>query len=83
MKLLDFGIAKLSEQEAADRTRDADRRRDSRPGEIHGTAGYMSPEQVLGEPVDDRTDIFSLGAVLYEMFTGARAFQRASTGARR
>ena len=75
VKLLDFGVAKLSEQEApADsQTQTVD---ETRPGEIRGTAGYMSPEQILSKPVDHRTDIFALGAVLYEMFTGARAFHR-------
>jgi Tol biopolymer transport system component len=78
IKLLDFGVAKLSEQEArADsQTQTVD---ETRPGEIRGTAGYMSPEQILGKPVDHRTDIFALGAVLYEMFTGARAFHRQTT----
>jgi Tol biopolymer transport system component len=75
IKLLDFGVAKLSEQEAhaSSQTQTVD---ETRPGEIRGTAGYMSPEQILGKPVDHRTDIFALGAVLYEMFTGARAFHR-------
>jgi eukaryotic-like serine/threonine-protein kinase len=77
VKLLDFGIAKLTERQLAgphDSTVDS-----TREGEVRGTAGYMSPEQVLGETVDHRSDIFALGAVLYEMFTGARAFQRPST----
>jgi hypothetical protein len=77
LKLLDFGIAKLSEREvpaeSEESTVDA-----SQSGKIRGTAGYMSPEQVLGHAVDHRTDIFALGAVLYEMLTGARAFQRPS-----
>ena len=78
VKLLDFGIAKLSEPDVPvgsdDSTMEA-----TQEGQIRGTAGYMSPEQVLGQPIDHRTDIFALGAVLYEMFTGARAFHRAST----
>ena len=78
LKLLDFGIAKLSEDQAAIRGDEATVE-ESRTGEIRGTAGYMSPEQVLGHPVDHRADIFALGAVLYEMFTGARAFHRPST----
>jgi dipeptidyl aminopeptidase/acylaminoacyl peptidase len=80
VKLLDFGLAKLSERTPSS---DADTQDSTRQtghlGDICGTAGYMSPEQVLGGAVDHRTDIFALGAVLYEMFTGARAFQRPST----
>ena len=75
VKLLDFGVAKLSEQEARAESQ-THTVEETRPGEIRGTAGYMSPEQILGKPVDHRTDIFALGAVLYEMFTGARAFHR-------
>jgi eukaryotic-like serine/threonine-protein kinase len=77
VKLLDFGIAKLTEREARADARDTTAE-STQAGEIRGTAGYMSPEQVLGDAVDHRSDIFSLGAVLYEMFTGARAFQRPS-----
>ncbi|HEY7475832.1 MAG TPA: protein kinase, partial [Vicinamibacterales bacterium] len=77
LKLLDFGIAKLNEPEQVDSDEPTIDR--SQSGEIRGTAGYMSPEQVLGKGVDHRSDIFALGAVLYEMFTGTRAFHRAST----
>src|SRR5262245_2765059 len=76
-KLLDFGIAKLVEQswhaESNEPTGDVSESR-----EVIGTAGYMSPEQVLGQTVDHRADIFALGALLYEMFTGTRAFKRRS-----
>jgi serine/threonine protein kinase/Tol biopolymer transport system component len=77
VKLLDFGIAKLGERnlqaQSDEPTSDL-----SESQEVLGTAGYMSPEQVLGQPLDHRTDIFALGAVLYEMFTRSRAFKRAS-----
>ena len=76
VKLLDFGLAKgvdhhdtgsASGTVAASPTT-------SRPGAVMGTAAYMSPEQARGEPVDGRSDLFSLGAVLYEMVTGRPAF---------
>ena len=78
VKLLDFGLAKLTEpnppgaadEDAATRTL----RAHSEEGTIVGTAAYMSPEQAESKPVDARSDIFSFGAVLYEMATGTRAF---------
>jgi eukaryotic-like serine/threonine-protein kinase len=73
VKLLDFGLARV----AADETFDAAGATVSRlttPGLVVGTLGYMSPEQVHGEPVDARSDIFSFGCVLYEMVTGRRPF---------
>jgi serine/threonine protein kinase/Tol biopolymer transport system component len=75
-KILDFGIAKLTQPETSD-TPDASTAtgvRNTEPGAVVGTAGYMSPEQVQGRDVDQRSDLFSLGAVFYEMLSGARAF---------
>jgi serine/threonine-protein kinase len=71
VKLLDFGLAKW-EQPAGDDDSTAWR---TEAGAVLGTAGYMSPEQASGKPGDARSDIFSLGSVLYEMLSGQRAFQ--------
>jgi serine/threonine-protein kinase len=72
-KILDFGLAKLLA------TPGKDEAGSSKPltetGGLYGTMGYNSPEQATGEPVDHRTDIFSLGVVLYEMLTGRRPFR--------
>lgn len=77
VKILDFGLAKLvqpSGEETA-QTDIATRKVQTDPGAVMGTAGYMSPEQVRGRPVDHRSDIFSFGAVLYEMLSRRRAFR--------
>ncbi len=72
IKILDFGLAKLvATATPDDRSQTVSM---TQPGMLAGTAGYMSPEQVRGEAVDARSDIFSFGAVLYEMCTGKRAF---------
>ena len=82
VKILDFGLAKLAQgEEAVDSSDPAGLptlTRGTSPGTMVGTVGYMSPEQVRGQGVDHRSDIFSLGTILYEMFAGRRAFQRAS-----
>jgi Tol biopolymer transport system component/tRNA A-37 threonylcarbamoyl transferase component Bud32 len=81
VKVLDFGLAKLmggDETEEETDTRVADVRL-SGPGTVAGTAAYMAPEQASGGKVDARSDIFSFGAMLYEMVTGARAFAGAFT----
>ena len=75
LKILDFGIAKLT-QPADETVPPIGARTDTVPGKVVGTAAYMSPEQVRGESIDARSDIFSLGAVLYEMLTGQPAFER-------
>jgi serine/threonine protein kinase/Tol biopolymer transport system component len=75
VKILDFGLAKLTEPAAGQSKTDIPTRRvDTDPGMVMGTVGYMSPEQVRGRAVDHRADIFSFGAILYEMLTGKRAF---------
>jgi eukaryotic-like serine/threonine-protein kinase len=76
LKILDFGLAKLVEpaSNTQDQTDVLTRKVNTNPGAVMGTAGYMSPEQVRAKPVDHRTDIFSFGAVLYEMLSGRRAF---------
>jgi Tol biopolymer transport system component len=78
VKLLDFGIAKLGERHLQVESNEPTDEISDRHSVV-GTAGYMSPEQVLGQPADHRSDIFALGAVLYEMFTHTRAFKRDST----
>jgi dienelactone hydrolase/predicted Ser/Thr protein kinase len=71
VKVLDFGLAKLIDRDQTGETRTA---LGTRPGIVMGTAAYMSPEQAEGRPVLAASDIFSFGAVLYEMLTGRRAF---------
>jgi len=78
VKLLDFGLAKQNGPAAGDKSATI-ALGVSEPGTVMGTVGYMSPEQVRGEPADARSDIFSFGCVLYEMLAGKRAFQ-AGTG---
>jgi serine/threonine protein kinase len=73
IKVLDFGLAKLHEPDTMDE--DALTAAETASGAILGTAAYMSPEQAMGRPVDARSDIFSLGLVLYEMLSGRRAFE--------
>jgi WD40 repeat protein len=76
VKILDFGLAKLHEplvSEEADRESPTATKNTS-PGVLLGTVGYMSPEQVKGEVPDARTDVFALGVVLFEMVAGRRAF---------
>lgn len=77
LKILDFGLAKLDPAKAgsADGTTVTLKQLTS-PGQVLGTVEYMSPEQVRGEAADARSDIFSCGIVLYEMFTGQRPFHR-------
>jgi len=67
VKLVDFGVALVDRRDAR-----------TEPGEVKGKFDYMSPEQGLGKPLDRRSDIFSLGIVLYELSTGRRLFKRAS-----
>ena len=78
-KVLDFGLARQSRAPSSDSgtvTMD-----DTGPGAVVGTVAYMSPEQVLGKPLDTRTDLFSFGVMLYEMATGIRPFPGNTSGA--
>jgi eukaryotic-like serine/threonine-protein kinase len=82
LKVIDFGLAKLTGPLLQDGSDDAPTMADGRvrtaDGVVMGTMGYMSPEQVRGETVDARSDIFSFGAVLFEMVTGTAPFRRRS-----
>jgi len=75
VKVLDFGLAKMEEPAPSEEETARTARPRTEEGTIVGTTAYMSPEQAEGEPVDARSDIFSFGAVLYEMVTGRRAFR--------
>src|ERR1700674_536659 len=75
VKILDFGLPKLaSPREEGSASRLPTTAGETEPGMVLGTLGYMSPEQVRGKPADARSDIFSFGAILYEMLSGKRAF---------
>jgi serine/threonine protein kinase len=79
VKILDFGLAKLTDQNAPFIDHDAATRMlNTTPGVVMGTVHYMSPEQARGLPVDARTDIWSLGVVLYEMVSGSHPFTGAT-----
>jgi len=71
VKILDFGLAKLTQPEG-DHVETVTQQTEA--GIVLGTVGYMSPEQVRGKPADHRSDLFSFGAILYEMLSGRRAF---------
>ncbi len=79
VKVLDFGLAKRVDADSSrERTSVPTRSGYTEPGTVMGTVGYMSPEQVKGLPVDHRSDVFSFGAILYELLSGRRAFKRAT-----
>jgi Tol biopolymer transport system component len=79
-RLMDFGLAKLYVPEERPSEAPTHSGPLTRQGGVMGTPGYMSPEQVLGKPLDPRSDIFSLGAVLYEMCCGRQAFRGSRQG---
>ncbi len=76
VKILDFGLAKRVESAGSEQTNAPTGSGHTEPGTVMGTMGYMSPEQLRGLPVDHRSDIFSLGAILYELLSGQKAFKK-------
>ena len=76
MKILDFGLARITPTPNSSAETASYIPAETDPGTVLGTVGYMSPEQVRAQEVDARSDIFSLGCVLYEMVSGRRAFAR-------
>ena len=83
VKVLDFGLAKLTQKSGQSNTEDSEMgtmlRGHTKPGTVMGTYDYMSPEQARGQVLDQRTDIFSLGIVMYEMVAGSRPFAAATS----
>ncbi len=80
VKILDFGIAKLTRPAGVEESRaETVVSTPTEAGTVLGTTGYMSPEQVRGETVDHRSDLFAMGAVIYEMLSGRRAFSGATS----
>jgi len=75
VKILDFGLAKF-DPTTSDNGSTVTVQHATNPGHVLGTVGYMSPEQVRGQPADTRSDIFVLGVILYEMVTGRAAFRK-------
>ena len=75
VKILDFGLAKLTRPETDAGEEAPTVQVNTEPGQIMGTVGYMSPEQVRGKAADHRSDIFAFGSILYEMLSGQRAFR--------
>lgn len=80
-RLMDFGLAQFWSSEEEGSLVSSLISTSTAPGKLMGTPGYMAPEQLLGEPADARSDLFALGAVLYEMCTGRTAFPKTSPGA--
>ncbi len=80
VKVLDFGLAKMDSAPGQSDDRTAPLGMATSPGVILGTVAYMSPEQARGQEVDGRTDLFSLGVLLYEMLTGKQPFEGGTTG---
>jgi eukaryotic-like serine/threonine-protein kinase len=76
VKILDFGLAKLTQGQLGSESSALTVGSETECGRVMGTVGYMSPEQVRGKSADHRADIFSFGVILYEMLTGKRAFQK-------
>ena len=76
IKILDFGLATMVQPDESDPDRAPTLMLQTKPGRMMGTAGYMAPEQVRGKEADARSDIFAFSAILQEMVTGERTFQK-------